>query len=409
MWYLAIKHLMSRPGQTVILLAGIMLGSAGYVMFSGLQTGQEEFMIDRLVNVSGCVTISPRERFITPGTFESYFFTGSLVRWLSPPSGRKDRRYLDNPAAWYRRLASDPAVLAYAPRYTINAILRKGAVSRSVTLNGVEPESQSRVTNIEQDITAGSLSSLGRGSSSILVSEELARVMGIRLGRSITVVAEDGSVHPVKVTGLFNTGAPRLDQSTAYTSLSTAQRIGKSAGRITSIIVKVKDVYASEAVSGALSLHGDDKVESWARANENVLSMLNTQRAVKNATMLVIVTVVSFGIYNILSMVVNQKKKDIAILRSMGFDRNHTVFLFLVQGVILGMIGSVLGLALGAAGCVYMSTIKVGIGRGYMTISWDPMIYVTAFTLVVVSAVVSSFLPARMAGKLSPIDIIRGA
>ncbi len=274
MWYLAIKHLMSRPGQTVILLAGIMLGSAGYVMFSGLQTGQEEFMIDRLVNVSGCVTISPRERFITPGTFESYFFTGSLVRWLSPPSGRKDRRYLDNPAAWYRRLASDPAVLSYAPRYTINAILRKGAVSRSVTLNGVEPESQSRVP-IARGTSAGE-SPRWAGAVPLLVTRSSARGHGqtSRAGRFTVVGGTVGL--PVKVTAC-STPALHAWTVSLHLALPTAQRSASPPGA-SRRHRGGEGRLRSEAVS-ALSLPATTRSKAGPRRRTKTSFQLNTQRA----------------------------------------------------------------------------------------------------------------------------------
>lgn len=137
--------------------------------------------------------------------------------------------------------------------------------------------------------------------------------------------------------------------------------------------------------------------------------MMNTQDVVRNVTTTTFILIVAFGIYNILNMVVNHKKRDIAILRSIGYDSNDTVFLFLIQGVIIGITGGLAGLLLGYISCSYLETLKIPMGRHRMIISWDYMIYVKGFSLVVGASIIASFFPARTAGRLSPIEIIRGS
>jgi lipoprotein-releasing system permease protein len=106
-------------------------------------------------------------------------------------------------------------------------------------------------------------------------------------------------------------------------------------------------------------------------------------------------------------MVVNQKKREIAILRSLGFSERETIFLFLVQGMILGLGGGLFGMLAGGIACHYIEQIKIGVGSGHMPMSWDAAIYLKAFSIVLISSIIASFLPARNAGRLSPIEIIR--
>ena len=125
-----------------------------------------------------------------------------------------------------------------------------------------------------------------------------------------------------------------------------------------------------------------------------------------------IILVAGFGIYNILSILVNQKQRDIAILRSMGFSPQDIVRLFFNQGMMLGMLGGVLGLLLGFFICLIMARIEVVPGRmsgpgNYMIISFDLIIYVKAFSIAMVTAILSSIIPARAGGKLEPMEIIR--
>ncbi len=142
------------------------------------------------------------------------------------------------------------------------------------------------------------------------------------------------------------------------------------------------------------------------------MSVFTPQDIVRNAMTVSILVVAGFGIYNILSLAVTHKRREIAILRSMGFEPRDITNLFLIQGIILGIVGGFVGLLLGVATCYIMSTIEIsadrGLGGNHMMISFDFLIYVKAFLLALVSSSFASFFPARSAGSLEPIDIIRG-
>jgi lipoprotein-releasing system permease protein len=157
---------------------------------------------------------------------------------------------------------------------------------------------------------------------------------------------------------------------------------------------------------------GQEKVESWDQANEGIMSVFKTQDIVRILMTFSILIVAGFGIYNILSLAVNHKRREIAILRSIGFEPWDIHKLFLLQGTLLGLAGGLLGVLLGWLACLAMSWIEVspdrGLGSGYMIISFEMMIYVKGFLLAVISASLASYFPARFAGGLEPIDIIRG-
>ena len=160
------------------------------------------------------------------------------------------------------------------------------------------------------------------------------------------------------------------------------------------------------------NLLGPEKVQSWDQSNEGIMSVFKTQDIVRNSMTVSILIVAGFGIYNILSLAVTHKRREIAILRSMGFEPKDITNLFFIQGIILGLIGGVIGLGLGLTVCYVMSKIEIsadrGLGGNHMMISFDSVIYIKAFFLALVSSSLASFFPARSAGKLEPIDIIRG-
>jgi lipoprotein-releasing system permease protein len=213
----------------------------------------------------------------------------------------------------------------------------------------------------------------------------------------------------MKIIGTFNSGDRRSDERNIYASLITVQKATSSPGEVTSIIVKIKEFSRAAEIATEWSTLSRDRVESWDQLNSDHLSMMSTQDVVRLVTTSAFIVIVAFGIYNILNMVVNHKKRDIAILRSIGFDEKDTSFLFLVQGILIGLAGGLSGLLIGFVACLYIETIQIPMGRQHMMISWDIMIYVKAFVLVFGASIIASFFPARAAGRLSPIEIIRGA
>jgi len=409
MWFMALKHIFSRKSQTLLTFLAIVLGSGGYVVFSGIQLGFQEYMVDRLIERSGHINISTRNEFITASSIREYFFDGSAVRWLNAPSGRRSYEKLVSASAWYRKLRESPEVTAYAPQVSKDAIVEHRGFVQNVNLVGIDPDLQTKVTNMAADVTEGSLSSINTGSSLVFMGERLMKFLGVRVNDMVNVSTSGGSVVPMKIVGSFNTGDRRSDERVIYASISTAQNVSGSQGEITSIVVKIRDFSRAAEIATSWSGLTSDRVESWDQLNSDRLSMMSTQDMVRNITTVAFIVIVAFGIYNILNMVVNHKMRDIAILRSIGYTEGDTVFLFLIQGVLIGFVGALTGLAVGYLGCLYIETIDIPVGRGHMMISWDPAIYLKAFVLVTAASLIASYFPARTAGKLSPIDIIRGS
>ncbi len=409
MWFLALRHIFSRKSQTLLTFLAIVLGSGGYVVFSGIQLGFQEYMVKRLIERSGHINISTRDDFITAETLKSIFYKGENVHWINTPSGRRSYDSLTSPNVWYRKLKSSPNVIGYAPQISKTAIASRGGFIQNVNLIGIDPALQTSVTNLKEDITYGDLNSLNNGTSLIFTGERLLQVLGVRINDTINISTSDGVVTPMKIIGTFNTGDRRSDEHTVYASMTSIQKASSSPGEVTSIIVKIKEFSRAAEIATEWSTLSRDRVESWDQLNRDHLSMMSTQDIVRVVTTSAFIVIVAFGIYNILNMVVNHKKRDIAILRSIGFDEKETSFLFLIQGVLIGLAGGIAGLLIGFFACLYIETIKIPMGRQHMMISWDIMIYVKAFFLVFGASIIASFFPARAAGKLSPIEIIRGA
>ena len=412
MWFLSLRQLLSRPQQTILTFIGIMLGTATYVIFTGMMLGFQEYLIEKMINDSPHVTINPRDELITPETFDSVFFPGSVVKWITPPSGKKDNQYLNNVQGWFEKLDNDPRVVAYAPRLARQVIFTNGKQSVPGWLTGIDDNREKTITSLHKSVITGDFKVVGEGESVIVIGEGLMKRLGARLEGTITAVSASGESHPLKIKGIIRMGIRQFDDSSAYASIQTVQNVTSSAGQISSVGIKLEDVTLARELADTFALYTSDKVESWDQANENILSVFKTQDIMRNAITGIIIIVIGFGIYNILNMVVSQKKREIAILRSIGYDARDIIFLFLIQGSFLGLSGGFLGLIFGGVSNYLISQIEVSRSFGSsntMMVSWNIMIYIYGFLITVIATTVASIIPARMASRLSPIDIIRGS
>ncbi|MBU42437.1 MAG: permease [Spirochaetaceae bacterium] len=410
MFFLATRQLLDRLQQSMLTLIGIALGTAAYVMFSGIMLGFQDQIIDLLVNTDAHIRISPRDEYRTVNAYEGVFFPDSEVVWITPPSGMNKSSDLSNVYGWYQRLEADQRVAAFAPQLNLQVMVGT-TNSMASLLFGIDPDRQRAVSNMEDNLIEGSLTDLGRGNSLAIIGSKMQEKLGVQHNGTIQIVTPDGKQANLKIVGIYEFGNSQLDQGFIYTNIRTAQSLSGGASHVTDIVVRLHDVSEAAEVASQWSQFTRDKVESWDQANESILSVFQMQDVIRSSLTAVIVLIIAFGIYNILNMVVFQKQKEIAILRSIGFDAKDTIQLFLIQGFILGTLGSLVGLAIGFVGCLYISTIEIGGEETIrqMLVSYKPSIYVIGFTISVTASAISSYLPARRASRLQPIEIIRGA
>ncbi len=412
MFFLALRHLLSRKRQTALTLMGIVLGCAAFIGISGMMLGFQTFIIDQLVNNDSHVRISAREEFLTADSLrDSMFNEGQIVSWLKPPSGRKDNAYILSPRTWLDRLERDIDVAAVSPQLVVQAIATYGRVSIGARVIGSEPERQSRVSTINKYMLRGKFTDIGNSGNRVAIGEALARKIGASLNETIYLASGRGMPQPFRIVGIFRLGVKSLDESTIFAAIRDVQQLNLTPSRISDIAVRLVDVTRAADTATTWNLLSQEKVQSWDQSNEGIMSVFKTQDVVRNSMTVSILVVAGFGIYNILSLAVTHKRREIAILRSMGFEPWDVSRLFLIQGLMLGAVGGVVGLFFGYMASYMVSQIEVsadrGLGGSHMMVSFDYLIYVKAFFLALFSSSFASYFPARSAGGLEPIDIIR--
>jgi lipoprotein-releasing system permease protein len=411
MIFLSLKHLLSRKKQSLLILFGIVIGTAAYVSISGMMLGFQGKLMDQLVNNDAHIRISAREDVLTANEMNS--FADSLhVFWHIPPSGRKDSAKINYPLGWIERLSKDPEVIGYSPQVNLNVIFNRANLSLAGRMVGSDPYRQIRVTNIQNYMTEGKFTDIGNSGNRIVVGRELLVKLGTRLSETLLISAGKNAPMPFKIVGVFETGIKAIDQSTVFSALADAQSLRGFPSEITDIAVKVRNPFDVQEKVNQWRITANDKILSWQEASASILSVFKTQDIVRNGMTISIIVVAGFGIYNILSILVTQKRRDIAILRSMGFTPKDVMLLFFNQGLILGLLGGLLGLVVGYLLCLLIGSIPIAGGHGvstsnYMYVTYSVSIYLKAFFIALASATASSLWPSWYASKLDPIDIIR--
>jgi lipoprotein-releasing system permease protein len=413
MIYIALRQLWARKRQTLLTLLGVMLGAAAYIAISGILLGFKEYLLDQMVNNDAHVRISAKARLIQENSFDHVFTrVGEKLFWLVPPSGRKDSEKIENVQEWIKRLRTDSDVKAYAPQLSLMVLYRRGKISRNGRLMGIVPALQTRVTNIEKYLLTGSMREISQNGQNLLIGEGLRINLGLRFGDSVTVINGRGDRRQFKIAGTFQTGNKAVDENLSYVGLNTAQALAGTPGQISDLAVRLKDVGKSLAKAQTWSNDQSALVQSWEQINAATLDVFQVQDMTRYMMTGIILIVAGFGIYNILSVVISQKRKEIAILRSMGYERWDILKIFLTQGMLLGVTGGLLGVLLGYLLCLQMSTIAfqspmIKSKQTTMMVSFNFSIYTVSFGLALFSTALASFLPAWRAGKLTPMDVMR--
>ncbi len=408
MLFLAIRHLKQRKKQTLVTGMGVFLGTIAFVVVSGYTLGLEAFFKDRLLDNDGHMRISARERYLLANEIGENLFGSQLINWEIPPTGRKDFGNLPGAVNWYQKLKTDPRVEAFAPQLIGQVIVSRAQGSISAVLVGVKPSQQVVVTpRLPNSIVKGNFEDLATGGNRLILGAGAARKLGVVVGDSVQLVAPRGVSAIFRVVAIFAIGLEQFDNTYAYANLTDVQKLTGKLSVANEIAVRLKNRDFADFVANSYQTLSSDRVRSWKEINQTFVAIIGVQTGFRIVVIGILAVVIGFGIFNTLNISVTQKRKDIAILRSMGYSKSKIIQLFLIQGFALGFSGGLLGLPLGFFLCWQLSQIKFSEAAGNISISFSPWIYLGSLAVGVLSATLAGYLPARAAGKLDPIQVIR--
>jgi lipoprotein-releasing system permease protein len=390
---------------TLISVAGVALGVMALIIVLAVMTGFEEDLKDKILGTNAHIVI----------------LNGS-----GP---------MDDYQKLLKKVQGMDGVVAATPFIYNQVMLSSGKNVSGVVLRGIDVQSDARVTNLHKSIVEGSLNSLDDPTAkppALVIGKELAKNLGLFLGDSVDVISPMGNITPFgmmpkmrrfKVAGIFNTGMFEYDSTLAYVSLGEAQQFLGTGDVVTGIQLRVRDVYKTVALVQKINaeLGPPYYARDWMQMNKNILFALKTEKSVMFIILTLIVLVAAFGIASTLFMVVMEKTRDIAILKSMGATSRSIMRIFVFEGVLIGVFGTMIGVLSGLLVALNLEPIVSVVQKltGFELFSKD-IYYLDHFpsrvipsdvVLISITAVVISLAatlyPAWAASRMSPAEALR--
>ncbi|WP_367362383.1 ABC transporter permease [Mesotoga sp.] len=379
---IAMRFLSSSKTQTLLIVMGIAIGVSVQVFIGSLIQGLQKDLVDTTIGSSSQITVSSSEN----NRVEDWQGIISEIASLDLPTD----------------------LTALSASADVPVFISSGDRTLSVLLRGLQFPESHVIYKTDSRLIDGSLP---EGDGEIIIGKGLKDELDVNLGEEITIFTPDRAVEILKVVGVFDLGVASLNKNWLISTIGTAQSVGKLGDTVTSIEMQVSEVFRadenasviSERLSGSALL-----VTDWKSQNEDLLSGLNGQSVSSIMIQVFVIIAVSLGIASVLAITVVQKSRQIGILKAMGLKDSTTSFVFLFQGLALGIVGAVVGIAFGILLIIMFSTFAVGTdGEPIIRISLSYGFVMLSALIAVGASTIAALVPARRSSKLSPVEVIR--
>ncbi|HEU4664476.1 MAG TPA: ABC transporter permease [Dokdonella sp.] len=403
------RHLRARRRQSIVSLLGIVLGVSFFLAISAMMQGSESDFLRRLVDNSPHITIVDEYRRPNVQPVQRVYPDGAVdVRHVKPMTETRGIRGYPRVIDFLRKRQDVHASAVLVGE----ALVSFAGKDRAVTLTGIVPADYARVSTIDEHLIAGSLSNLAANPNGVIIGDELARILSVAMSGSITMSGPGGNARVFKIVGLFHTGRAGADSGQAFATIERVQALTGRIHRANTIVVKLDDPEQARAEAERIERRIRYKSISWQEQSEDLMSALLLRRIIMYAVVGAVLVVAAFGIYNVISTVVMEKQRDIAILRSMGFDARDIERIFVLQGGLIGLVGNAFGLALGSALMLLLGRLRFRMpgstDLNALAIDWGWAQFALAGAMAMAAAVIAAWLPARRAARVEPVDVLRG-
>jgi lipoprotein-releasing system permease protein len=404
---IAWTHVHARVRQTGFAVAGVATGVGFSIMMAALMQGSQDDFTQRLVNTLPNITVSDERRTPPPQPADT-LYAAAEIHGLTPEARR---RGIKNPLA---SMAGLEAWLpgAVGPSVKVQAIIRYANHDIATNVIGIDPRREAQVSDLSKQMRGATLTALYRATNAIVIGDKLSEKIGARLGANITMQTSEGAHLSAQVVGFFHTGIRQIDESTAYVLTKTGQILSRQTGLINELRVRLKDPMNSREIASRIESDTGYKSVSWQEANEDLISTFIIRNIIMYTVVGAILLVASFGTYNIISTITHEKARDIAIMKSLGLSEYTVRSIFVIEALIIGMVGALVGFLLGYLLCVALGSVEIKnpfLDSDRLPLAYTYVHYLLAGAVALVSSVAAGYQPARKAARMHPVEIIRGA
>ena len=380
---LAVRGLSFRLKQTMLSMLGVVLGVVALTTILSVANGFENGLINSILETSGHIQV-----------FSS-----------------QDHE-VSNPAHISKLVAKVPGVLAVAPAILVQGMIEneKEQTFSGCNIKGIDPVLEKDVNSIGNHMLDGKFA-FG-GTDEIILGKELAHQLKATVGKQLKMTIPDGKKYPLTVVGIFKTGISDFDYSTVLIPVPLAQKAFGFSDSVSHLFVRCVDPTAAAQVAAAIRKDTAYDAQSWLETNRVLLEAISLERRVMFIVIFLTLIVAAFGISNILTMMVLEKYRDIGIMRALGMRSGQITRIFLLQGLFIGLTGTVLGCVggWGLGNLLQVLPIHLPVEIYYVDrvpVIFNPRDFLAIAALACTVSLVASYFPARKAMRIQPVEAIR--
>ncbi|WP_027128002.1 ABC transporter permease [Fusobacterium perfoetens] len=382
-FFIAKKHILEKKKQSIIGIIGIMIGITVLIVSIGISNGLDKNMIDSILSLSSHVSVYD-------------------------VNDKKEYEKLE------KEIRKIPEVKGVLPKISTQGLIKYkgiyGDYISGVKIEGFDIKKAQEAIELDKKIVAGKMDYQKK--NGIYIGNELYKQLGAKIGNKITVVSAENQELPFEIAGVFESGYYEYDINMVIIPLETAQYMMYMEDRITNLEITLYNPYEAEKISNELFEKFGVFNRTWGSQNKNLLSALALEKTVMIIVFSLIVVIAGFVVWVIMNMLVREKIKDIGIMRAMGFTKKNIMKIFLIEGMLLGVIGIFIGVILSLGILWYIKNYSIAGITSIYYLSKVP-IEISAkeiFIIVFINFIViflSSIFPAYRAGKMETMEALR--
>jgi lipoprotein-releasing system permease protein len=414
-FHIARTHLLSRKKQSFIAILGVTFGIAMFILMISFMTGINDFLSDNMLAATPHLRIYNDVEMDRHALLEEYYQQTQQARMVVVRNQRPGNQQagIRNGMTLVQLIQADERVLGVSPQLTSQVFYNFGPLQLNGIIAGVDIMEENKLFDLKSKMRSGNIESLLTVNDGIIVGVGLARKFNLQTGDKVTVTTPAGTTLPLKVVGIFAFGLGAIDNVRSYANISTVQKIlQRESGYISEIHLKLHNLNQARSMATTYQQQYGYTSEDWETANSSIMVSFSIRNAMTFVVVITLLVVAGFGIYNIMSMSINEKMKDIAILKATGFSGHDVMAIFMIQAIAIGSIGALLGEVLGFLLSWFISTIPFDSGEfidlDHFPVTYHARHYIFGLVFGIVTTCLAGFMPARKASKIDPVAILRG-
>jgi lipoprotein-releasing system permease protein len=404
---------MARVKQSLIAALGVTFGIGVFISMIGFMTGLNKLMDDLMLNNTPHIRLYNDMKVERKSVLEESPEFKDDIHVVHHQRPKEAKRKIRNALHIIEQIKEDPRVLGVAPRLSTQVFYDFGSVQLNGSILGIDVVQEQILFNLKDNMLEGEVNDLAGTNNGAIIGSGLAKKLSVGIGDRVNLTSSTGVQFQLKVVGIFQIGISAIDDIQGYTTLKTAQRIlGESKDFISDINIKLKDIRNAKDVAAEYARRFEVTAVDYKTANAQMELGMNVRNIMTYVVGIALLIVAGFGIYNILNMFIFEKMDDIAILKATGFSKRDIHRIFIAEAMITGLVGGVLGLIVGFL--ISYGIDNIPFEQTFMPalktfpVNYDPKYYIIGITFALITTFFAGYLPARKAGKIDPVEIIRG-